>query len=380
MYDLEKNPNPLKDQHFLMDEEILQKIYDVADIQDGESIVEIGGGSGAITDYLVRGNNHVTVIEKDPYFAEYLRRKYSSCSNVTVIEGDALDFNYSDYDRLVANLPFTISEPLLVNLASSGALDYNQNQQKGSRLKSITLVLSQNTTRKMVAPIQLSEGNSKHINQEFGLMGAIAKTFCDVEVVGTIASEAFFPEPAVTSFLVNLTPKKEKTTVDRIMKELLVDKKNNRATIKRIYQLLIVQEKVYKQSKHKNLSTSTGMSFTSKNIEDKNIYELTNSQLSQLIQDLIRNDINMKSKNRTQRRQSDDYSRFFVGNRFVYSEDDMLDEDENEEEIFASVKEKFQRKYDYLYDSALYEMLLRRGLEYDEDLQLKGSSMRLQLK
>ena len=357
MYDLEKNPNPLKDQHFLVDEEILQKIYDVADIQEGESIVEIGGGSGAITDYLVRGNNHVTVIE-----------------------GDALDFNYSDYDRLVANLPFTISEPLLVNLASSGALDYNQNQQKGSRLKSITLVLSQNTTRKMVAPIQLSEGNSKHINQEFGLMGAISKTFFDVDVVGTIPSEAFFPEPAVTSFLVNLTPKKEKTTVDRIMKEFLIDKKNNRATIKRIYQLLIVQEKVYKQSKHKNSSSSTGMSFTSKNIEDKNIYELTNSQLSQLIQDLIRNDINMKSKNRSQRRQSDDYSRFFVGNRFVYSEDDMLDEDENEEEIFASVKEKFQRKYDYLYESALYEMLLRRGLEYDEDLQLKGSSMRLQLK
>ena len=164
------------------------------------------------------------------------------------------------------------------------------------------------------------------------------------------------------------------------MKELLVDKKNNRATIKRIYQLLIVQEKVYKQSKHKNSSSSIGMSFTSKNIEDKNIYELTNSQLSQLIQDLIRNDINIKSKNRNQRRQSDDYSRFFVGNRFVYSEDDMLDEEDSEEEIFATVKEKFQRKYDYLYDSTLYEMLLRRGLEYDEDLQLKGSSMRLQLK
>ena len=101
MYDLDKNPNPLKDQHFLVSEEVLEQIYDVADIQDGESIVEIGGGSGAITDFLVRGNNHVTVIEKDPYYASYLREKYKDYSNVTVIEGDALEFNYCDYDRIL---------------------------------------------------------------------------------------------------------------------------------------------------------------------------------------------------------------------------------------------------------------------------------------
>ena len=358
MYDLDKNPNPLKDQHFLVSEEVLEQIYNVADIQDGESIVEIGGGSGAITDFLVRGNNHVTVIEKDPYYASYLREKYKDYSNVTVIEGDALEFNYCDYDRIVANLPYTISEPLLVNLATSGALDYKANNQKGSRLKSITLVLSQNTTRKMVAPIQLSEGNSKHINQEFGLMGAISKAFLDVDIVDTIPGEAFFPEPAVTSFLVNLTPKKNKTTVDRILSEFLIDKKNSRATIKRIYQLLLIQEKVYKQSKHKGNSKNISMSFTSKNIEDKNIYELTNSQLSQLIQDLVRNDINMKSKNRVQRR-SDDYSQYFVGNRFIFDEDEELDEEE-----IVSVKDKHMRKYDYLYESSLYEFLLHRGLEY----------------
>ncbi len=358
MYDLDKNPNPLKDQHFLVSEEVLEQIYDVADIQDGESIVEIGGGSGAITDFLVRGNNHVTVIEKDPYYASYLREKYKDYSNVTVIEGDALEFNYCDYDRIVANLPYTISEPLLVNLATSGALDYKANNQKGSRLKSITLVLSQNTTRKMVAPIQLSEGNSKHINQEFGLMGAISKAFLDVDIVDTIPGEAFFPEPAVTSFLVNLTPKKNKTTVDRILSEFLIDKKNSRATIKRIYQLLLIQEKVYKQSKHKGNSKNISMSFTSKNIEDKNIYELTNSQLSQLIQDLVRNDINMKSKNRVQRR-CDDYSQYFVGNRFIFDEEEEYDEEE-----IVSVKDKHMRKYDYLYKSSLYEFLLHRGLEY----------------
>ena len=197
MTEFEKNPNPTKDQHFMVDKSMLELIYDTADIQEGESIVEIGGGSGALTDYLVRGKNFVTVIEKDPYYAALLRNKYQEYSNVSVVEGDALNYDFSSYDRLVANLPYTITEPFLMNLASSGALAYDPKRQSGSSLKSVTLVLSQNSTRKMVAPVQIAEGNSKHLNQEFGMMGAICKAFSDVDIVTAIPSDAFYPEPAV---------------------------------------------------------------------------------------------------------------------------------------------------------------------------------------
>ncbi len=167
---MEKNPNPTKDQHFMHDQEVLKKIRKTAGIQDYESIVEIGGGEGALTDYLITETNHVTVIEKDPYYAAYLRNKYKNCNNVMVVEGDALDFDYSQYDRIVANLPYTITEPFLMNLAISGSLDYNPNEQIGSNVKSITLVLSQNSVRKMVAPVQITEGKIRHLNHEFGIM------------------------------------------------------------------------------------------------------------------------------------------------------------------------------------------------------------------
>ena len=178
MTEYEKNPNPTKDQHFLRHEETLKLICDSAQIQEGESIVEIGGGDGALTDYLAQGNNLVTVIEKDPYYANVLREKYANFPNVTVVEGYALDFNFNGYDRIVANLPFTITEPLFINLASSGVLDINS-----STLKRMTVVISQNSTRKMVAPVQITEGKSKHINQEFGIMGAISKAFCDINII-----------------------------------------------------------------------------------------------------------------------------------------------------------------------------------------------------
>ena len=378
MIELEKNPNPTKDQHFMVDKGMLELIYDSANIQDGESIIEIGGGAGALTDYLVQGNNHITVIEKDPYYANLLKNKYADMPNVTVIEGDALQFNFQDYDRLVANLPYTITEPFLINLASSGALDYNASNYKGSALKSITLVLSQNSTRKMVAPVQITEGKSKHLNQEFGIMSAICKSFCDLDIITAIPSEAFYPEPAVTSFVVNLTPKKEKTTVDRIMREILMDKKLTHSSIKRIYQLMLLRGEIYKMGKHKNnMNSQFSNSFTSKTIENQNIYDLSHAQISQLVQDLIRNDISIKSRNSSQRntRREDDYSKYFIENKFAYNVTDFLEEsdfdDYDEEEQTIKGKSKFEKKYDYMYDSTKYDVLLHRGLEYLDPNELQ---------
>ena len=113
MTQLEKNPNPTKDQHFMVDESMLERIYRKANIKEGETIVEVGGGAGALTKYLASGNNHITVIEKDPYYAKLLREKFSTNSNVEVVEGDALQFDFYSFDRIVANLPYTITEPFL---------------------------------------------------------------------------------------------------------------------------------------------------------------------------------------------------------------------------------------------------------------------------
>ena len=364
---LEKNPNPTKDQHFLVDKDMIEQICDSAHIEDGESIVEIGGGSGAITDFLVSRNNSVTVIEKDPYYANYLRERYKNYENVTVVEGDALDFDYSSYDRIIANLPFTITEPLLINLARTGALNYEPSNPKGSRLKGLTLVLSQNSTRKLVSPVQITEGTSRHSNPEFGIMGAISKAFCDIDIVKAIGSDCFYPEPAVTSFLVNLTPKKEKTTVDRILREMLIDKKGSHPSLKRVYQLMLAQGKIYKVNKHKNNTTHmTSSGVISKNMENKNIYDLNNLQISQLVQDLIRNDINIKSRNnaRSNNRQmsSLDAKTYFNNGFYDYFDEDFGEEEETERAIKSS-KNKFERKYDYMFESTAYEGLLHRGLE-----------------
>ena len=356
--DFIKNPNPTKDQHFMKDKDMLQRIYDTANIQEYETICEIGGGEGALTDYLIKGNNPVTVIEKDPYYANYLKEKYKDNQNVTVIEGDALEYDFSAYDRVVANLPYTITEPFLVNLARTGALNYEKGNANGSNVKSVTLVLSQNSTRKMVAPVQISDGKSKHQNSEYGLMGAICHAFVDVDIKCAIPSEAFFPEPAVTSFLVNLTPKKKKTTIDRILSEFLMDKKGANPSIGHIYKLMLNQNKIYKMNKHKSNSFKFNNSCTSKVIEDKNIYDLSNSQISELVQDLVNNDMKIKSANARSNsdRFDDPLERYMKTGKY--------DDDYEDDIPQIHVKEKYKKNYDYLYDIRRFYLLLHRGLEY----------------
>ena len=380
MEEFVKNPNPTKDQHFMVDQNMLKRIYDSANIQPYETICEIGGGEGALTDYLISGDNFVTVFEKDPYYANYLKEKYKDKSNVTVIEGDALKFDFSTYDRIVANLPYTITEPFLINLAQSGALGYDKNERNStSNVKSISLVLSQNSTRKMVAPIQITDGKSRCQNSEFGLIGAICHSMVDVDIKCAIPSEAFYPEPAVTSFLVNLTPKKKKTTVDRIMSSFLTDKRGLAPSINRVYNMMLHQGKVYKINKHKSQSISVNTDCTSKVIGDKNIYDLTNGQISTLIQDLIRNDQKNKSLTSRNHRDYDDpmeqYRRYKETGRLDSDfdfEDEEFDLDENFMPVRKNyVKEKYQRTYDYLYDMTRYDALLHRGLEYLEESELK---------
>ena len=83
---------------------------------------------------------------------------------------------------------------------------------------------------------------------------------------------------------------------------------------------MINRVEIYKASKHKNNSTANlTTNFTSTTIQNQNVYDLNHALVSQLVQDLIRNDVSIKSKRSTQRREHsyDDYSQYFVGNKFI---------------------------------------------------------------
>lgn len=114
-------------QHFLHDPAVLERIAHAVDPRPGDRIVEIGPGGGALTQLLLEsGIGALDAVEIDRDLAALLRDKFASHTGFTLHEGDALDFDFAELARsrggrlrVVGNLPYNISTPLLFHLLAS---------------------------------------------------------------------------------------------------------------------------------------------------------------------------------------------------------------------------------------------------------------------
>ncbi|MCK4263653.1 MAG: ribosomal RNA small subunit methyltransferase A, partial [Candidatus Aminicenantes bacterium] len=113
---MKKSKRKALGQHFLVDRMVLKKIANTIDPQQEDFIIEIGAGKGALTFFLAKKANKVIAIEKDKSLIPALKRK--DFPNLTVLEKDVLKLEFKDFTKrekvkLVGNLPYSISSPIL---------------------------------------------------------------------------------------------------------------------------------------------------------------------------------------------------------------------------------------------------------------------------
>ena len=181
--------NPDRDQHFLVDERVLDRLPTyLPDDADRSHVLEIGGGTGALTDRLLATSDRVTVIERDPALASFLRQEFAderSAGHLTVIEGDALERDLpSDVTASVSNLPYGVSSEITFRLLPLGV--------------PTVLMFQREFAERMAA----ESGTS-----EYGRLSVSAQHYAGVEVVEPVPPEAFSPPPAVESAVVRTTPR-----------------------------------------------------------------------------------------------------------------------------------------------------------------------------
>lgn len=176
-------------QHFLTDRNIIGAIVDAIDPKPGEALVEIGPGLGAMTDPLVARCGQLTVIELDRDLAAHLRRR----SELRVIESDVLkvDFGALAQDaqqklRVVGNLPYNISTPILFRLL--GAVEHIADQH---------FMLQKEVVARMAA----CPGN-----KDYGRLSVMLQWRYDIEDVLDVPPESFEPPPRVNSAVVRMQP------------------------------------------------------------------------------------------------------------------------------------------------------------------------------
>lgn len=176
-------------QHFLSDPAIVDAIIRAIHPTGDDVIVEIGPGQGAITDALARLAGHLHAVELDRDLVARLRHKYVDFPNVTVHEADALQFDFAslgDRIRVVGNLPYNISTPLLFHL-----LKFRE------RILDMHFMLQKEVVDRMAA----GPGS-----KAYGRLGIMLGCHLHIESLFDVPPEAFDPPPEVTSAVVRLDP------------------------------------------------------------------------------------------------------------------------------------------------------------------------------
>ena len=180
--------DPDRDQHFLVDDRVLDRLvgYLPADA-DRSHLLEVGGGPGALTDRLLAAADRVTVVERDPTFAAFLREEFADSvadGSLTVLEGDALAVDLPEFTASVSNLPYGVSSEIAFRLLPLK--------------RPLVLMFQKEFAERMAA----DPGTD-----EYGRLSVTAGHFADVEVVEPVPKEAFDPAPAVQSAVVRCTPR-----------------------------------------------------------------------------------------------------------------------------------------------------------------------------
>ena len=176
-------------QHFLTDPGVIDAIIAAVAVRDDQAIVEIGPGQGAITKSLASRAKVLHAIELDRDLVAKLKRDYDHSRNVIIHEADALAFDFSalgDSLRIVGNLPYNISTPLLFHL-----LEYRDH------IIDMHFMLQKEVVDRMAAPPG---------SKTYGRLSVMLGCRFSIEALFDVDRLAFEPPPAVTSAVVRLTP------------------------------------------------------------------------------------------------------------------------------------------------------------------------------
>ncbi|MCX7545696.1 16S rRNA (adenine(1518)-N(6)/adenine(1519)-N(6))-dimethyltransferase RsmA [Marinicella gelatinilytica] len=190
-------------QNFLQDAAIIAQIIQLIRPEQSQQIIEIGPGTGALTDHLAEVGVPLSLIEFDQDLIAPLQQRFRQHKHVTIYHQDALQLKLNQGSYLVVgNLPYNISSPLLINL-----LKQSNHIQRG------VFMLQKELVQRICAPPGV---------KAFGRLSVMLQHRFDCYAALTVPPEAFKPVPKVDSQIIELIPKINPTEVDITSLEFIV--------------------------------------------------------------------------------------------------------------------------------------------------------------
>jgi 16S rRNA (adenine1518-N6/adenine1519-N6)-dimethyltransferase len=181
-------------QNFLIDQQVIGQIVAAINPSEKDNLIEIGPGMAAITEHLVKLCPSIKLVELDRDLIQFLEKKLASYPAVTIINSDALktdfsQFYHGDKMRLVGNLPYNISTPLLFHLL-----------EQREKIRDMHFMLQ----REVVDRLSAAPGQ-----KSYGRLSVMIQYHCRVMPLIPVPPTSFNPAPKVQSAVVRLTPYSE---------------------------------------------------------------------------------------------------------------------------------------------------------------------------
>lgn len=172
-------------QHQVIDPTVLEQMVDYAELSRDDVVLEVGAGIGNLTLLIAAHAGRVITVERDRRLMRVLGERLRVHSNVKLLCGDALQIELPKFNKVVANLPYGISSDITFRLLEH-------------KFKLAVLMYQREFAERLVA---------KPGSDDYGRLTVNAYYRASIELLGEVPSEAFFPQPKVTSAIVRLKPR-----------------------------------------------------------------------------------------------------------------------------------------------------------------------------
>ncbi len=192
-------PRRNQGQNFLIDQNILKKIIQTADLKKEDIVLEVGAGFGVLTKELAAGVKKVIAVEQDKKLFAILKKELADFKNIILINNDIFKINTFDFGlltfnfKIVANIPYNITSLFLRNFLS-----------QEPKPKEMTLLVQKEVAQRIIAR-----------PPEMSLLAVSVQYYSQPKIISLVSKNCFWPIPAVDSVILKITGIKESQESDR---------------------------------------------------------------------------------------------------------------------------------------------------------------------